>query len=144
MSLQTYLTTVLQDCPYLTLSEWDLFVDGMQQVPTAFTVDGDPMDPVVKRYLNGDVQRQCVFSLSLSKPSFSKQERAQHAELYENLSGWMRQATRRRQLPAMQAQQQPMSIETQGVLYSPKSDLTTNETYVIKCKFAYYEKERNY
>ena len=65
MSVASKVMEFLSECPYMREFE-QLFpvveLDILGESPTTYMVESTPAEPVLKRYANGDTERQYVFS----------------------------------------------------------------------------------
>lgn len=141
MSVADYMTNLLLTCPHIAVGPLDLHVDSAESRPTNYSIDSEPVSPVLKHYLNGDRLKQYVFSLGARKETFDDEDRKENAATFEQVSRWMEQQTRSRVLPPMGVGQQPMRLEALDSVYLLER-AEDNETglYAMQCRLTYYEK----
>lgn len=145
MSLAKYIAELLLTCPYITTGKLDMHVDNTESKPVNYSIDSEPINAIVKSYLNGDAQKQYTFSLTAQKDTFSDEDRISNAGVYESLSRWMEQITRSHSLPPMDEGQQPMKLEALDSVYLlERAEDNDTGLYAMQCRLTYYEKARNY
>lgn len=141
MSVASKVMEFLSECPYMREFE-QLFpvveLDILGESPTTYMVESAPAEPVLKRYANGDTERQYVFSLC-SREFYGAPENVDTSEFYENFSDWLDTCTKEGKLPNLKGNLIGKSIRatTEGYLYDTQEQKCQ---YRIQCQFIYYKR----
>lgn len=141
MSVASKVMEFLSECPYMREFE-QLFpvveLDILGESPTTYMVESTPAEPVLKRYANGDTERQYVFSLC-SREFYGAPENVDTSEFYENFSDWLDTCTKEGKLPDLKGSLISKSIRatTEGYLYDTQEQKCQ---YRIQCQFIYYKR----
>ncbi len=141
MSVASKVMEFLSECPYMREFE-QLFpvveLDILGESPTTYMVESTPAEPVLKRYANGDTERQYVFSLC-SREFYGAPENVDTSEFYENFSDWLDTCTKEGKLPNLKGNLISKSIRatTEGYLYDTQEQKCQ---YRIQCQFIYYKR----
>lgn len=141
MSIASKVMEFLSECPYMREFE-QLFpvveLDILGESPTTYMVESTPAKPVLKRYANGDTERQYVFSLC-SREFYGAPENVDTSEFYENFSDWLDTCTKEGKLPDLKGNLISKSIRatTEGYLYDTQEQKCQ---YRIQCQFIYYKR----
>lgn len=141
MSVASKVMEFLSECPYMREFE-QLFpvveLDILGESPTTYMVESTPAEPVLKRYANGDAERQYVFSLC-SREFYGAPENVDTSEFYENFSDWLDTCTKEGKLPDLKGNLISKSIRatTEGYLYDTQEQKCQ---YRIQCQFIYYKR----
>lgn len=141
MSVASKVMEFLSECPYMREFE-QLFpvveLDVLGESPTTYMVESTPAEPILKRYANGDTERQYVFSLC-SREFYGAPENVDTSEFYENFSDWLNACTKEGKLPDLKGNLTSKSIRatTEGYLYDTQEQKCQ---YRIQCQFIYYKR----
>jgi len=141
MSIASKVVEFLSGCPYMREFE-QLFpvveLDVLGESPTTYMVESTPAEPILKRYANGDTERQYVFSLC-SREFYGTPENVDTSEFYENFSNWLDTCTKEGKLPNLKGNLISKSIRatTEGYLYDTQEQKCQ---YRIQCQFLYYKR----
>lgn len=141
MSVASKVMEFLSECPYMREFK-QLFpvveLDILGESPTTYMVESTPAEPVLKRYANGDTERQYVFSLC-SREFYGAPENVDTSEFYENFSDWLDTCTKEGKLPNLKGNLISKSIRatTEGYLYDTQEQKCQ---YRIQCQFIYYKR----
>lgn len=141
MSIASKVVEFLSGCPYMREFE-QLFpvveLDVLGESPTTYMVESTPAEPILKRYANGDTERQYVFSLC-SREFYGAPENVDTSEFYENFSDWLDDCTKEGKLPDLKGNLTSKSIRTttEGYLYDTQEQKCQ---YRIQCQFIYYKR----
>ncbi len=142
MSIPGKIKEFIENCPFLEEFEQATFsvvnIDLLEEETAAYSIESTPAEPILKRYANGDSERQYVFSLC-SRVLYGPSENLATSEFYEKFSDWLEECTRTGTLPKLSGQLQSRSIRatTDGYLYDNQS---TSCQYRIQCQFIYYKR----
>lgn len=144
MSLVEYIVKLMAACPHIAIASAEMHVDGVDENVPGYSIDNEPVNTILKRYLNGDMLRQFTFALTSRKSTFTDEEKAKNTALFENVTRWMEQQTRLRRLPSMDEGQRPMKLEALDSGYPLEMAEDNNSgLYAMQCRLTYYEKARN-
>lgn len=141
MSIASKVVEFLSGCPYMREFK-QLFpvveLDVLGESPTTYMVESTPAEPILKRYANGDTERQYVFSLC-SREFYGTPENVDTSEFYENFSNWLDTCTKEGKLPNLKGNLISKSIRatTEGYLYDTQEQKCQ---YRIQCQFLYYKR----
>ena len=117
-------------------------VDFLPENPDTYSIEEEPSQPVLKRYLDGSSQRQFVFVFA-SRLNYSDEVRnnISNSGFYEDFAAWLEESTENENLPEMANGYSPEKIEalSSGYLFDISGDLS-NARYQIQCRLI-YEKE---
>ena len=113
-------------------------IDTLGEDPTTYMIESTPANPILKRYANGDTERQYVFSLC-SREFYGAPENIDTTEFYENFSDWLDFFTKEGRLPDLKGNLISKSIwaTTEGYLYDAQEHKCQ---YRIQCQFIYYKR----
>lgn len=144
MSLVEYIVQLMAACPHIAIESTEMHVDGVDENAPGYSIDNEPVNTIVKRYLNGDAIRQFTFALTSRKDTFTNEEKAQNTFLFEEVTNWMEQQTRLRRLPVLDVDRRPMKLEALDSGYPLEMSEDNNSgLYAMQCRLTYYEKARN-
>lgn len=139
MSLTQYTLDLLNTYPGLTAGE--IHVDMVQENPVNFSIQPEPVTPVVKKYRGGDSIRLFSFQLMARQYTTSDTERIFNATLYEDLSMWLETQSRGRLLPDMGEARTAQKIEAVGSGYLQEREEDANTAiYTMQIQLKYYQK----
>lgn len=142
MSVASKVKEFIEGCPFLEEFGSATFpvvnLNLLEENPTMYSIEETPAEPILKRFANGDTERQYVFSLC-SREMYGQAENEKTAEFYEKFSDWLDDCTRERNLPVLTGQLQSKSIRatTSGYMYDNQG---TSCQYRIQCQFIYYKR----
>ena len=142
MSVASKVKELIEGCPFLEEFGSATFpvvnLNLLEENPTMYSIEETPAEPILKRFANGDTERQYVFSLC-SREMYGQAENEKTAEFYEKFSDWLDDCTREGNLPALTGQLQSKSIRatTSGYMYDNQG---TSCQYRIQCQFIYYKR----
>lgn len=124
-------------CPLL--KDGELHVDYLPNHPVHYTIEDEPVNPIIKTYIDGSTQRQHDFVFA-SREAYGGDvwQNLENCGFYEKFSEWLEQQTRNRILPDMGEQKEALSLQalTTGFVF----DTTANDArYQIQCRLIYYQ-----
>lgn len=109
---------------------------------TTYTINETVCNPVLKTYINGDKQKQFLFTFS-SVEYFGSDiaTNIDNLHFYEKFYDWLEDNTTKRILPAMDEGKTALSIKalTGGYLFDNQAD-ATKARYVIQCQLIFDHK----
>lgn len=129
----------ISTCPFL--SEFPrINVEYLDEEDGSYTIDALPGDPLVRRYLNGDSEKQFLFTLSSREPySQDVLQNLENSGFYDRFADWLESESRKGNLPILPEGKQAISMRavSQGFVF--QTDLNSAQ-YQIQCKLLYYQK----
>ena len=128
-------------CPYLDeLARVN--VDFLPEKPETYSIEEEPAQTVVKRYLDGSSQRQFLFVFA-ARLNYSDEVRnnIENSGFFEDFADWLEECTENDNLPLMADSLTAEKIEaiSSGYFFDISGDLS-NSRYQIQCRLI-YEKE---
>lgn len=142
MSVIKNVRDFIKTCPHLNVStdgKVYLGVDYLKSDTTTYSLEEVPVNPIVKRYIDGSSIRQATFifcSRELYGPELQTQ--LSNSGFYEDFSNWLEKCTLIGDLPKLDNDKESRSIEalTSGYAYNTDSD---NAVYQIQINFKYFQ-----
>lgn len=142
MSVIKSVREFIKTCPYLNVStdgKVHLGVDYLKSDTTTYSLEEVPVNPIVKRYIDGSSIRQATF-IFCSRELYSPELQIQlsNSGFYEDFSNWLEECTFKGDLPKLDNNKKSRSIEalTSGYAYNTDSD---NAVYQIQINFKYFQ-----
>lgn len=125
-------------CPLMDGSR--INIDYLPDRGMEYSIDTTPATEIVKRYVNGDTQRQYLFVIrSVSDYGSDVLQNLASSGFYEQLSEWLEHNSDNEIFPDLPEGKTPLKIEAQttGYLFttSPKAG-----KYQIQCRLVYRQK----
>lgn len=124
-------------CPYLSDSRVNIDWQGAE--PTEYSIDGTPVDPIVKRYVDGGTERQFNFVFSsVERYGQDVLNNIRNSGFYEDFAAWVEEQNRNGNLPILGDGLIPKKVEvlTTGCLFDNSPD---KGWYQIQCRLLYYK-----
>lgn len=147
MSIIESVRTYIASCEHLKLFQ-DAFtivnVDYAESdKATTYSINETVCNPIIKKYINGDSERQFLFVFS--SVEYFGSEIAQNIEninFYEKFSKWLEDNSNNEVLPELEEGKQALKIEaiTGGYLFDNATDATTAR-YQIQARLTYFQKK---
>lgn len=122
-------------CPFL--KDGPLNVDYTSFAPREYSIDGVPVEPIIKRYVDGGSVRQYNFVFS-SVEVYGEDtlNNMANSGFYEDFAAWLETCSEERDLPVMDEGKTPIKIEALNTGYL--FDSTTEAgRYQIQCRLIY-------
>ena len=114
-------------------------VDFLPESTDTYSIEGVPVNSVLKTYLDGSQERQFVFVFA-SRFYYSDETRnnLENSGFYEAFSDWLDEQTKKGNLPVMREGLTATKIEamSSGYLFDVSGDLS-NARYQIQCRLIY-------
>lgn len=134
-AVREYIST----CPFL--NEFArINVEYLDHETDSYTVDALPGEPLVQRYLNGDSEKQFLFTLS-SREAYGPDvlQNLENSGFYDRFADWLEAESRTGNLPELPEGKEALSIRavSQGFVFQTEFDAAQ---YQIQCKVLYYQK----
>lgn len=126
---------------YPPLTDGRLGVDFLPENAQTYSVDAEPVQPVVKRYMDGSAVKQ--FAFVLASREFSSDAIAQNVEnsaFYDAFARWVERQNGARSLPALDDGRTARKIEVTSSGYKFLAYDEGVARYQIGLKLTYYEK----
>ena len=118
------------------LEDWRVNVDYLG-ADMEYSIDTLPCDRIVKRYIDGGLQKQFQFAFT-SREEYDKDARIniENSGFYQELDEWFENQTNAGILPSLDGGKVPIRIETlnSGYLYDVDGD---KARYRIECRLIY-------
>lgn len=131
-SVRNYLLT----CPLLNDSRVN--IDWLGAEPAEYSIDGSPVNPIVKRYTDGGTVRQFNFVFS-SVEAYGQDtlNNIENSGFYEDFAEWLEKQNKTKILPKMDNGRKAIGIEAlnTGYLFENTVD---RARYQIQCRLLYY------
>jgi len=116
-----------------------LNIDFLGVEPTQYTIEGQPVDPVIQKYVDGGILKQYVFVFG-SREYYGADvlQNIENSGFYERFSNWLDEQSEKGNLPKLEGGKKALKIEalTTGYLFNASED---NARYQIQCRLIYYE-----
>lgn len=142
MSIIESVRKFIKTCPHLVeyCGAVRVNVDYLSENPTTYSIEAVPVNPILKKYINGDTVRQFVF-VFCSRESYGEDVRnnIDNCGFYENFSNWLEECTLESKLPILDEDMEAWGIEclTSGYAFDTNAD---NARYQIQVKLKYFKK----
>lgn len=130
--------TFLCGCPYLKDGVFN--VDYLGSNPTEYSIDSLPVDPIIKKYVDGSSVRQFVFAFSsVENYGADVDNNLANSGFYENFSSWVDEKNSNKEFPTLEDGKTPIEIQAQGAGYLTEN--TENAAiYQVQCRLVYMQK----
>lgn len=131
-SVRNYLLT----CPLL--NDGRVNIDWLGAEPAEYSIDGSPVNPIVKRYADGGTIRQFNFVFS-SVEAYGQDvlNNIENSGFYEDFAEWLEKQNKTKILPEMDNGRKAIGIEAlnTGYLFENTVDRARHQ---IQCRLLYY------
>lgn len=137
-SIRTFIGT----CPYLQRINGaiEVNVDFLPNDITTYSIEEVPIEPIVKKYIDGSTERQYAFIFA-SRESYGADvlQNISNSGFYEDFAEWLEQETLKGNLPILDEGKESLKIEatTTGDAFQMDVD---KARYQIQCKLVYFQK----
>ncbi len=124
-------------CPLL--KEGAVHVDYLGIRPTEYSIDAVPTKKEIKAYIDGSGLCQFYFTFgSVEKYGGDVDTNLENSGFYEKFSHWLKEKSKKKELPDLGEGRQPLRIETNGDGYV--IDARENAArYQIQCRLIYFQ-----
>ncbi len=116
-----------------------LNIDFLGVEPTQYTIEGQPVNPVIQKYVDGGALKQYVFVFG-SREYYGADvlQNIENSGFFERFAEWVEEQSKKGNLPELEGNKQAISMEvlTSGYLFSASED---NARYQIQMRLIYYE-----
>lgn len=131
---------LIKTCPHIESYAEGIGVDHLAEEPDCYAVESVPSEPVLKRYINGDTERQHSFVFA-SRDAFGADVRKniENIGFFQLFADWLDEVSRNENFIDLGKDKTPKKIEavTTGYVY----DVTPSKAkYQIECRLIYLQK----
>lgn len=129
-------------CPCLDKFQGALNVECLSKDAQSYTISTTPVDPIVKRCINGDTVRQFAFVFASTElHGTDVMDNLDNCGFYEEFSEWLDQCTFDRNLPDLGKGRTARRLQatTPGYVFNREE---TVAQYQIQCKLIYYQERK--
>lgn len=127
-------------CPLLEGSKInvDYLPDGTDSGEMECSIDTTPAEEEIQRYMSGSAMCQQVFVIrTLSDYGPDTLQQVANSGFFEDLSAWLREQTKRKNLPELPEGMTARLIEAQSTGYLA-ADFADVAKYQIQCRLVYF------
>ena len=134
----------IKGCPclqiYLSALKSDVNVEYLEDDEKNYSIESEPVDPVVKRYMDGSAVKQFAFIFS-SRESYGREviENLSNCGFYEKFSEWLEECEKARTYPDIGNGREVMRIRAATTPYVFDTSESTAK-YQIQVTMKYYQK----
>ena len=125
---------------YPPLSEGKLNVDFLPEDVKSYSVEAVPAQEVIRSYVDGSSVRQCLFVVA-SREIFGEEvpQQLENLDFYWKLSDWMKEKTRKKELPDLGDMRQALNLRatTSGYAFHAEAN---KARYQIQCRMEYLQR----
>lgn len=131
----------IKGCPCLDEFNKGIGVDYLAEDDTAYMVEAVPGKPIVKRYINGDTDRQCIFAFSTREAYGSNvKQNLENIGFFDDFAAWLERCTEEGKLPALGENQVAKKIEVISTGYAYDTGVDKAQ-YRIQCRLVYLQEK---
>lgn len=129
----------IRTCPYLQEFEEAIRVNVnyLGEEATSYSIEETPVNPIVKRYIDGSTRRQYAFVFT-SRESYGADvlQNIANSEFYEHFADWLEECSDNGVLPELEGNKESLKIEatTTGYAFLVSED---SARYQIQCRLIY-------
>lgn len=129
----------IRTCPHL--QEFNgaikVNVDYLEAIPTSYSIEETPTDPIIKRYVDGSTRRQYGFVFT-SCESYGADvlQNISNSGFYEDFATWLEQQSLLNNLPVLEDGKESIKIEAITTGYAFETDIDSAR-YQIQCRLIY-------
>ena len=118
-----------------------LDVDFLDEDTDTYSVDTIPCEEIIKRYKDGGKIKQFQFAVS-SRRAYEQniKNNLSNLQFFEDLTAWVENKARLRQLPTMDKGRQPLKIVVTSTAYPFIVSEDGKARYQIQLRLEYYQK----
>ena len=128
----------ISKCPYI--KEFEVNVNYLEDKYDSYMIEETPCDPIVKKYIDGSLKKQCQFVFTSKEPySADVIGNINNSNFYEEFSNWIETNNKEGIFPLLEEGLEPTQIK---VISSPYV-ITTDEDkaiYQIQLNLIYLKK----
>lgn len=125
-------------CPFM--SDKKINVESLPEKSFNYTIDTMPSTDFVKKYIGGSSKKQYAFIISsVNEHELDQLQSIANSGFFEELSDWLENQSKRKNLPSLPKGKRPLKIEAQSTNYHFTSKPDKGR-YQIQCRIIYFEK----
>ena len=134
----------VKECPclriYLDTLKSEVNVEYLEDEEKNYSIESEPVDPVVKRYMDGSAVKQFAFIFS-SRESYGREviENLSNCGFYEGFSDWLEECEKTRTYPDIGDKREVMRMRAVTTPYVFDTSESTAK-YQIQVTIKYYQK----
>lgn len=138
MRIMESIRDFISKCPYLD-DFAQINVDYLHKDAISYSIQTEPSNPIIKKYINGDALRQLVFTFS-SRESYGPNEilNIENSGFYEDFSSWIESESNIGNLPTLDNGKLSRKIEVLTPGYVFQTDIDRGQ-YQIQLRLIYYQ-----
>ena len=132
----------IKTCPYLPDYYDSIGVDYINDNVGGYMILQVPGDPVVKKYVNGNAKKQCIFTFASTEPyGADTLQNLENLGFYEKFAEWIDECNVNDTLPELSENKESLEleVETPGYLFDAKAE---KAQYRIQCRLIYFEEKK--
>lgn len=136
-SVRTFIKT---KCPCLDKYYQGIGVDSLGQDPVSYSIETLPVDPIIKKYVDGSAEKRFGFVFA-SKNWYSTDvtSNIENIGFFDSFSDWLDDCTREKVFPEMNDGKTPIKIRAKMIPYL--FDVEENKAkYQFECELIYFQK----
>lgn len=140
-ALRDYIRT----CPHLDTfnNAIKVNVNYLEGSPDTYSIEEVPIDPIVKKYVNGDSIRQYAFIFTSREPyGIDVLQNIDNSGFYEKFADWIEDNNNKDILPVLDNGLEPLKIEVTSTGYAFAVSEDTAQ-YQINLRLKYFKKGMN-
>ena len=138
-SLRTY----IKSCPHLEAfnNAIRVNVNYLEGDTTTYSIEEVPIDPIVKKYINGDTIRQYAFIFTSREPyGADVLQNIDNSGFYEKLANWIETQDENEVYPVLDAGLEPLEIKVTSTGYAFAVTEDTAQ-YQIQLSLKYFKRK---
>lgn len=137
------LRNFIKTCPYLDEFAEGINVDYLKEDSTSYSIEENPCEPILKKYIGGDSKRQYQFIFT-SRESYGADviQNIDNCSFYEDFAHWLEIETIKGNLPKLDVGKECIKIEAMSTGYAFQTD-EDKARYQIQCRIVYLQKGGN-
>lgn len=130
----------IKECPYIDDFHKGINIDYLNEDATSYSIISVPSDPILKKYINGDTERQLLFVFA-SREYYSNEvfQNLENIGFYEKFSEWMEHQSSIGVLPILDEGKISKKLEAITTGYAFDSEMDKCQ-YQIQCRLLYCQK----
>lgn len=130
----------IKECPHIDDFHKGINIDYLNEDATSYSIISVPSDPILKKYINGDTERQLLFVFA-SREYYSNEifQNLENIGFHEKFSEWMEHQSSIGVLPILDEGKVAKKLEaiTTGYAFDAEMDKCQ---YQIQCRLTYCQK----
>ncbi|WP_461206925.1 chloramphenicol resistance protein [Clostridium sp. DL1XJH146] len=133
----------IKTCPYLQKLDYAIRVnvDYLAKDISSYSIEEVPVNPIIKKYVNGSSKRQFTFIFT-SRESYGPDvlQNIDNCGFYEDFANWMEEETDKGNLPVMEEKKDALELKATTTGYAFQTDVD-KARYQIQCRLTYLQKQ---